>query len=110
MQKLHGIASDRIFNARNESLSQSGRGHVIDVHGLHAVEAVDRVHRRIAELTHSNTISGAGKSNHFLDIITGVGRHSWQGVSKVRPAILQYLEQGHRFEEMDVSGTFRVYL
>lgn len=101
MNQLHGDASDQIFESRNQELGHAA-ANTVDVHGLHANEAVDRLHRCLAQI---------GRSAQHLDIITGVGRHSWQGVSKVRPAVQQYLtQQGLDFEELAVAGTFRVYL
>eukprot|EP00474_Spongospora_subterranea_P010099 CRZ10557.1 hypothetical protein [Spongospora subterranea] len=112
MELLHQQASGQIFDARNENLEVAkGLGHVVDVHGLHATEAVDRIHRLLSQLCAEFGRSQTGsRSGRYLDVITGVGRHSYSGVGKVRPAVLAYAQSsGYQFQEMSIAGSIRVY-
>jgi DNA-nicking Smr family endonuclease len=83
---LHNEAASKIFSERNKSLkTQSGGEVVIDLHGLHPLEAVDKLKDLLRQL---KTKRYKGKAI----IVTGTGHHS-RGKSKVLPMIRDHLQQ-----------------
>ncbi len=88
---------------------------VVDVHGLHASEALRRVDALLAAL---NREPSREPDARYLDIITGAGKHSFsKHGGSLRPAVLQFLKaRGLSFVEMGIEagephrGTFRVRL
>lgn len=100
MKELHRRAADAIFEARNPIGMRGGR--VVDLHGLHVSEALERLPRML---------EGAEGE---VRILTGTGHHTkGTGRARLRPAVRKWLsENGYVFEEvMDANefvGSFRV--
>ena len=84
MSNLQNEAALKIFSERNSKLSSRNGEPMIDLHGLHPLEACDLLSDSINNLT---TKRYKGR----VLIITGTGHHS-RGRSKVFPAIQSYLQ------------------
>lgn len=88
---------ERIVNKNNSVLE-------LDLHGLHANEAVRAVARRLEMLLQG----GSGRNNILLKIVTGKGLHSADGEASVPRVVKNYLTRtGRKFFErggwIDVS-------
>lgn len=101
MKELHRKAADAIFEARN----RPGCTDVIDLHGLHVAEAVERLPMALEKVQ-------SGK----VRVVTGSGHHTrGTGRARLRPAVKKWLqENGFYFEEVvdanDFVGSFVVDL
>lgn len=99
MKKLHRQAADAIFEARNPVSVRD----VVDLHGLHVSEALERL---------PGALERAGPGE--VRILTGTGHHTkGTGRARLRPAVKKWLqERGYMFEEvMDANeyvGSFKV--
>lgn len=87
MKDLHRKAANAIFEARNPE----GVSDVIDLHGLHVSEAVERLPAALDK-------AQAGK----IRILTGTGHHTkGTGRARLRPAVKKWLQDnGFFFEEV----------
>lgn len=97
MRRLHRVASDHIFQQRNQALDMA----VLDLHGLHIEEGIRKLKERIAEIkAKRKATKGAkkkkakkGKASGFaLDVLTGTGHHSYGGTAKLGPAIRSFAQ------------------
>lgn len=101
MKELHRKAADAIFEARNPPCSTD----VIDLHGLHVAEALERLPIALQK-------AESGK----VRVVTGSGHHTrGTGRARLRPAVNKWLqENGFYFEEIvdvnDYVGSFVVDL
>lgn len=101
MKELHRKAADAIFEARNPP----GSTDVIDLHGLHVPEALERL-----------PISLQKAESGKVRVVTGSGHHTrGTGRARLRPAVNKWLqENGYYFEEVvdvnDYVGSFVVDL
>ncbi|KAJ3344873.1 hypothetical protein HDU91_007525, partial [Kappamyces sp. JEL0680] len=86
VSSLHQDAARSIFVKRNTAISTTSP--VIDLHGLHASEAIDLLEESLKSL------AGRGYRGKVV-LVTGTGHHS-RGRVKVLPAIRQHLEQTGR--------------
>ena len=99
MKDLHRKAANAIFEARNPSTSPD----VIDLHGLHVSEAVERLPDALER-------APEGK----VRILTGTGHHTkGTGRARLRPAVKRWLqENSYYFSEVvdanDFVGSFVV--
>eukprot|EP00158_Paraphelidium_tribonemae_P001171 Partr_v1_DN24060_c0_g2_i1_m34717 putative SMR domain-containing protein len=83
MKEWNAKASDRIFEANNQSRPRDE----IDLHGLYVEEAKERVISRIDECKRKNVKE--------LRVIVGKGLHSSNGIQKLKPAILELVQEHH---------------
>lgn len=104
MTVLHRQAADFIFEKRNTGLGPN----VIDLHGLHVVEAIPRLDEFFARVQEGGFRDGY--------VITGTGHHSSMlsgGKSRLLPAVQEHIQAcGYRFENSATDkrgGTTRVY-
>ncbi|KAJ3317977.1 hypothetical protein HDV06_001009 [Boothiomyces sp. JEL0866] len=81
---LNNQAANKIFSERNKHVISSSGVRVIDLHGLHPVEAVEHLDNMLQNIV---TQRYKGK----VVIITGTGHHS-RGKSKVFPHVKKHLE------------------
>lgn len=103
----HKKASERIFMERNRKLLNMVQNqNVMDVHGLHPDEALEKI-----ILAYRNLINS--KSSKHLDVITGTGHHSYGTVAKIAPVLADYCSENDiKFTEMRVGnrgGVYRLY-
>lgn len=70
------------------------------MHGLTVAEAILLVKKKIAQWWHhEQTVQN--DMHTLMEIITGVGLHSKNGQAKLKPAVLQFLnEEGWHTEEL----------
>jgi DNA-nicking Smr family endonuclease len=85
VMELHNQAASKIFAERNSNLGSSKGEVMIDLHGLHPLEAVDKLNEAIHRLTNS-------KYKGRVIIVTGTGHHS-RGKSKVLPVVREHLQK-----------------
>lgn len=101
MQRLHREAGNQIYEARNRRLKLN----VIDLHGLHVEEGVDKIRERIMRIKRNakNMKQNNKKKNEFvLDILTGTGHHSFGGHAKIGPAIVNFARKNKiKFKKMN---------
>ncbi|KAJ3308358.1 hypothetical protein HDV04_001362 [Boothiomyces sp. JEL0838] len=81
---LNNKAASKIFSERNKHMVSSSGVPVIDLHGLHPVEAVEHLDNMLQDFV---TQRYKGK----VIIITGTGHHS-RGKSKVYPYVKSHLD------------------
>lgn len=99
MKELHRQAAEAIFEARNPPLVTD----VVDLHGLHVSEALDRLPSALEKAPPG-----------ILRILTGTGHHTkGTGRARLRPAVKKWLqENGYFFEEVidanEYVGSFKV--
>eukprot|EP01105_Mastigella_eilhardi_P019435 TRINITY_DN4570_c0_g1_i2.p1 TRINITY_DN4570_c0_g1~~TRINITY_DN4570_c0_g1_i2.p1 ORF type:complete len:629 (+),score=176.96 TRINITY_DN4570_c0_g1_i2:262-1887(+) len=90
MRELHQSAKEHILRERSTHLvSVLGEGiaeHVIDLHGLHANEALDVLRGFITQ----RKDAAAGST---LYVITGTGHHAYDGRAHVLPAVTAFLNE-----------------
>lgn len=93
MKALHKKAADAIFQARN----LPSDSHVVDFHGLHVNEALERLPAAIAR-------AGGEK----VRILTGTGHHTkGTGRARLRPAVKKWLQHNaYFFEEVVDANEF----
>lgn len=90
MKELHRQAADAIFEARNPSHVSD----VIDMHGLHVSEAVERLPEALKK-------APVGK----VRILTGTGHHTkGTGRARLRPAVKKWLQENNFFFEEVVDA------
>ncbi|KAF5389453.1 hypothetical protein D9757_004274 [Collybiopsis confluens] len=82
IERLHMRAKRRYYQARNKHDSNTLQ---IDVHGLLIQEAVEETEEAFRDVLRNG--------HRFLRIIVGRGTHSRDGVPKLKPAIIQAMEQ-----------------
>ncbi|KAK3100471.1 hypothetical protein FSP39_020574 [Pinctada imbricata] len=90
-------AAEKILAQRNQYIENSN---TIDLHGLHVDEAKtilqQVIERRELELQHH-----PDKRKRQLFIITGRGNHSRGGIARIKPAVINFLQQGqYRFTQV----------
>ncbi len=109
MKECHMLAAKAIFRKRN-ALPDLLEGR-IDLHGLHATEALDC----LDEIIPLYEKARFGK----IKVITGTGHHTkgkLQSMSRLNPVVREYLQTETRFRFSDVldnsgySGGFLVHL
>lgn len=99
MKELHRQAAEAIFEARNPPHVTD----VVDLHGLHVSEALDRLPTALEKAPPGT-----------LRILTGTGHHTkGTGRARLRPAVKKWLqENGYFFEEVidanEYVGSFKV--
>ncbi|KAI8582375.1 hypothetical protein K450DRAFT_228664 [Umbelopsis ramanniana AG] len=76
MRELHRIASQQIFEQRNQNEAY------LDLHGLHVEEALSLLEQRLDTLHHG-----------VLYVVTGTGHHSTGRTGQLQPAVRQWLDQ-----------------
>lgn len=104
VKEANHLAALQIFNRVNESLLPEN---VLDLHGLHVDEAIDRMCRILREKGEEYKRTG-GKP--YLSVITGRGNHSQGGVARIKPAVIDYLTS-HNFGFKEVkAGCIQVML
>ncbi|KAL0485353.1 NEDD4-binding protein [Acrasis kona] len=80
----------------------------IDLHGLHVKESLDKLELFLDEMIYCDQ-SQKSKSNR-MNVITGMGKHSHGGYSRIKPAVIQYLkDRDYRFSE-SVPGVIQIRL
>lgn len=94
--RLNSEACERIFATRN----QNNGSHKIDLHGLQANEAIEKVIDRLHTIIHDG-------QTHQLEIITGSGKHQ-QGNPILRPTIRELLEEYSLPFTEPIAGKFMV--
>ena len=95
MRRAHREAAQQLYNERNKKSSQCPEIYV-DLHGLHADEAVDYVERVLLENS---------QESRPVYAITGSGHHSKAGKDKVAKAIRAFLnEWRYAYREFSVPG------
>lgn len=97
MKALHEEAADLLWNANN---SNSVREGLIDCHGLHVSEAIERLPGALDDA------ASAGRSS--IKVVFGTGHHSKPGggSARLRPAIMQFLrDTGYSFAEVQDRKT-----
>ncbi|OXB83788.1 UNVERIFIED_CONTAM: hypothetical protein H355_003000 [Colinus virginianus] len=104
MKEANRAAAAQIFERVNTSLLPLN---VLDLHGLHVDEAVNRLSRVLQEKSNEYQLSG-GKP--YLCVITGRGSHSQGGVARIKPAAIRYLTS-HNFRFAEIKpGCLKVML
>ncbi|XP_061685817.1 NEDD4-binding protein 2 isoform X2 [Syngnathoides biaculeatus] len=94
MREANHRAAVQIFERVNSSLLPKN---ILDLHGLHVDEALQRLGRI---LRHKTADCEQGLCGPQLSVITGRGNHSQGGVARIRPAVMNYLKNAHyRFTE-----------
>lgn len=95
MKKAHREAAEKLYEDRNKKSSSSPEIYV-DLHGLHAEEAVEYLERVLLENEHES---------RPIYAITGTGHHSKNGKDKVGKAVRGFLnEWRYAFREFSVPG------
>ncbi|XP_059153211.1 uncharacterized protein LOC131938977 [Physella acuta] len=99
-------AADVLFDKGTERLAKEN---TLDLHFYHLDEAVSAVNLAIM-LKEDEFKKKQDKKNSFLNIVTGRGRNSKDGVPVLKPAIMNHLrDRGFRFEEKS-PGMLKVYI
>ncbi|KAF9205188.1 hypothetical protein BGZ49_004364 [Haplosporangium sp. Z 27] len=99
MMATHREASRQIFNSRNQNIvkSTSKSETWIDLHGLHVDESLaflDEFMEKLEKEVYTGTVY----------VVTGTGNHSINSRSKLRPAIVDWLESwGYIWKEMSID-------
>ncbi|XP_076467989.1 uncharacterized protein LOC143298872 [Babylonia areolata] len=106
MKEANMRASERLLESRHERLQQEM---TLDLHGFHVEEAI-KILKRVIEEKEKEFHQKPVRNRHYLFVITGRGKHSQKGVSRLRPALIAHLEStDYRYSEIN-PGLFRVYL
>ncbi|XP_037554182.1 NEDD4-binding protein 2 [Nematolebias whitei] len=94
MREANHRAAVQIFERVNSSLLPRN---ILDLHGLHVDEALEH----LAQVLHDKIADcEQGLCQPHLSVITGRGNHSQGGVARIRPAVIDYLNNNHyRFSE-----------
>ena len=93
MKELHRKAADAIFTARNPP----GVTDVVDFHGLHVSEALERLPAAIERAV-------AARSEK-IRLLTGTGHHTkGTGRARLRPAVKKWLQENEYFFEEVVDA------
>lgn len=99
-------ASEKILSSRNELLEKNS---TLDLHGLHVDEAIAALERILPNKEYELQ-NNSFKNRHYLIVVTGKGSHSRGGISKLKPAVMNYLRRNeYRFSEIH-EGAIRVNL
>ena len=102
MHAQHAAAAEGIFEARNAGLRQADGRRVVDLHGLHVLEATRKV------LDVIDTAKRAGE--HSVDVVVGTGSHSKTNAGTLRRSIIDTVERaGYRWKE-NYAGLLRIQL
>jgi len=86
MRELHRIASQQIFEQRNQNEAY------LDLHGLHVDEALRLVEERLQSIQHG-----------ILYVVTGTGHHSQGSKGQLQPALRQWLDQHQPYTWAETS-------
>lgn len=92
MRELHRIASQQIFEQRNQNEAY------LDLHGLHVEEALSLLEQRLGTIHHG-----------VLYVVTGTGHHSVGRTGQLQPAVRQWLDhhQPYPWAETHIRGDSR---
>lgn len=94
MKKLHLMAAEVIFKSRNPH-EQVYRDRLMDLHGLHVVEAVAFLQSWLPQLAEDGL--------ELIRIVTGAGHHSKgpQNTARLLPAVEQFLRsEGYEYKSV----------
>ncbi len=108
MTNNNEAASINIFALNNANINESN---TLDLHGLHINEAI-KIFKEVYTKKRNDLLSNNNKKKKktYLFIITGCGRHSTNGIARLRPRMVSYLNKnGIRFKEPNI-GLLRVDL
>jgi hypothetical protein len=108
MKESNQVASVNIFALNNANINDSN---TLDLHGLHINEAI-KIFKEVYAKKRSDLHNKkhTKKSKTYLYIITGCGRHSANRIARLRPRMVNYLNQNSiRFKEPNI-GLLRVDL
>lgn len=81
VERCNAMAARWVFSENNQGRADNE----IDLHGLHVREALDHVEQAIAAARKS------GKAQ--LNFIVGQGKHSANGVARIKPAVEEWLQK-----------------
>ncbi|CAG2187103.1 N4BP2 [Mytilus edulis] len=95
-------ASEQILSTRIDLLEKNS---TLDLHGLHVDEAVAAM-ERILPNKQFELQSNPLRQKQYLIIVTGRGMHSRGGVSKLKPAVMNYLRRNEYSTEIIHSCQF----
>ena len=96
--ELNHQAAELVFKAKNGKMA----GDAIDLHGLTVTEALEYVEKRIVE-------EKARGSDHLV-VIVGAGKHSIDGIAKIKPAVETILKKHQLNFEMNKPNEGCIYV
>jgi hypothetical protein len=91
MKELHFAAAELIWETKNSNFVSEG---IIDCHGLHVSEVLERVPLALAEAASSGCTQ--------MRVVVGTGHHTQAGTSRLKPAIREYLDL-HSYQYTEVT-------
>ncbi|XP_046550101.1 smr domain-containing protein C11H11.03c-like [Haliotis rubra] len=98
MEDANGEAVDLLIRQQQDSINQGE----LDLHGFYVDEAIDCVEDVLDQHRQADQ-----SGRHQLTVITGKGLHSTDGVAKIRPAVIAYLEK-HKYKYTLSPGVITV--
>ncbi|CAH0553806.1 unnamed protein product [Brassicogethes aeneus] len=95
--KANNLAAATFLNEHSNRLQDFN---TIDLHFLYVKEAVEALDQFLDK--NINLLQGSNKQSEYLHIITGRGKRSINGVSKIKPAVIARLKKRHlRFNQLN---------
>jgi hypothetical protein len=109
LEELNSNAAARIFEHHNSAEFGFGK-FKMDLHGLHAQEAVEFLDARLRELCAELESVWDTSQWQKLDVVVGKGIHQ-DGSTILQPAVREFLEKARfKFEWLSRYGTFSITL